>query len=84
MYLRVSRKSMICSVHVRVVANSEPKGGSLDGTLFLGAPVNWHLVGKVEDACDRSPRYNVMVEVGVNEVRQGHMFTPWGRPVLLL
>ena len=25
MYLRVSRKSMVCSVHVHVAANSEPK-----------------------------------------------------------
>ena len=50
------------------------KGGGLNGTLFLGVPVDWHLVGKVEDARDRSPHDNVMVEVGVNEVRQGHMF----------
>ena len=31
-------------------------------------PVNWCLVGKIVDACDQSPSYNVMVEVGVDKV----------------
>ena len=46
----------------------QTKGGSLNGTLFLGVPVDWHLVGKMEDACDRSPHDNVMVEVGIDKV----------------
>ena len=44
------------------------KSGGLDGTLFLGVPFNWRLVDKVEDAGDRSPCDNVMVEIGIDEV----------------
>ena len=69
MYLRVSRKSMTCSVHVRAAANSEPKVAVSTVPCFL----EYHSIGilltrwRMPDG-DRSPCDNVMVEIGIDEV----------------
>ena len=68
MFLRVSRKSMICSVHVRAVANSEPKVAVSMVPCFLEDQSIGILLARWRMPVTRSPLDNVMVEVGVDEV----------------
>ena len=51
--------------------------GRLDGCLFLCEPLNWGFVEQMYDACHRSPRYPVVVQVSVLVGRSFDGFAQW-------
>jgi len=59
-----------------------PIGCSLHSCLFLGVPINWSLIDKVEDASDRSSSDKVMVQVCIHIVCEGDKLSQWSGHVL--
>jgi len=65
-------------VHTNLSSNKlRTIGSSLNSCLILGVTVNRCLVDQMEDPCDRSSSDHVMVQVGINIVSEGDMFTKW-------
>jgi len=57
-------------------------GGCFDCCLLLGVPVNWGLVGKVQDASHRSPGDHIMVQVCIHIMGEGDKLSQGSRHVM--
>ena len=82
-YLKVLRKSMICSVVVLAATNVfTSKRSCLDCTLEFAEPVDGSHVEEMQNSGDGSTTDEIMVEIGVHKSSRLYLLSQWSWHVI--